>query len=255
MSRGSKPLSLFVFHRRTFPRTCRSLSHHRRLSSTPSISHFLLLRFRRCPLSFSFSFSYALLFVLPPAFFYFLPYSLTPPFLLSLSPFRHYISPYASILFHLLASLFSLSLSLSLSLSPHRTTPLDSLISFPLYSHNPFVLVLFLSRAFARSASPYHALERFSVLCPFDETQRDYRIFSPFLSRSNCHAGVAHRSLRKSFLSPSILNAFPSLSSHDLYSVLSPSLSLSLSLFLVSSNPVSVHSLFRSVFFSLSLAF
>ena len=158
MSRGSKPLSLFVFHRRTFPRTCRSLSHHRRLSSTPSISHFLLLRFRRCPLSFSFSFSYALLFVLPPAFFYFLPYSLTPPFLLSLSPFRHYISPYASILFHLLASLFSLSLSLSLS---------RPIVRLPSTLLSPFLSIPII-HSFSFSFFPAHSLDRRLLITPLN---------------------------------------------------------------------------------------
>ena len=170
MSRGSKPLSLFVLHRRRFARIYHSLSHHR-LSSTPSISHFLLLRFRRCPLSFS---SFILLrpfFVSPLArlfvFFLFclLSFSTSLPFPITISPPRFF------------STLERLILTLDrFSLVPSFDSPRLSYIfvlSFPLvpYTARPFLL----SRIRCQSTSPYRALERFSVLST--GTQCDFRFF------------------------------------------------------------------------------
>lgn len=51
MSRASKALFLFVLPERTVPYSRSPFLSRRWLSSTPSISHFLLLRFRRCSLA------------------------------------------------------------------------------------------------------------------------------------------------------------------------------------------------------------
>lgn len=79
MSRASKALFLFVLPEPTVPYSRSPFLSRRWLSSTPSISHFLLLRFRRCSLvpllvptfSRALSFVPALVLLFSPLFFRF----------------------------------------------------------------------------------------------------------------------------------------------------------------------------------------